>query len=90
MNWDFIIELLPTLTGLISSGWAGGIALLLLMGLSAYLVHKANKLRDQQDLDNAGADAGNVAVDLRRQAQANEDFIRQERERFERENNGQG
>lgn len=67
------------IAGLAGAGWPGVIAMLLggfglVFGIDLG-IKKLNKMIDGRDSDNAGADAGNTAVDLANQGAGNRQDI---------------
>ena len=89
MDWMSIAtSVIPGIISIFGSGpWglAGGlIGLAVAGGGIMYLISRANRLRDDSDLEHGGAHTGQVAVDLRNQANNNREFTEREREKFER------
>jgi hypothetical protein len=94
MNWISILTMIGSLFATLSSAGPWGIAAMVLGfigsgGVVAYLIGKWNKSVDAGDIDRSGADAGNTAVDLKNQADANREFERLERERILKEQQGE-
>lgn len=89
MNWMNILTMLTAFVGTLSSAGPWGIGAMVVGGLGVvgaigYLISGWNKNVDAGDLERAGADAGNTAVDLKNQADANREFERREREEIEK------
>jgi hypothetical protein len=85
MNWTDLIGALPGLLGLLAGSGPYGIAAMVLgggalYGVVWYFVKKMNEKVDAGDLARGGADAGNTAVDLKNQADANRAYVDQARE----------
>jgi hypothetical protein len=85
MNWLAIAQFAASFIGTLSSAGPWGIAAMVLgsggiIAGVAYLISKWNKSVDAGDLERSGADAGNTAVDLKNQADANRDYENQSRD----------
>ena len=77
------------IAGIFSSGWLGiaglAVGVIGLFAGAAWFIGKANKERDAKDLEQGGADVGVGAVDLRNQANANRDYMAEQRAEIEKE-----
>lgn len=85
MNWSSVATMLISFLGTLSSAGPWGIGAMVLgaggvLGAIAYLIGGWNKNVDASDIDRAGADAGNTAVDLKNQADANRTYEQNQRD----------
>lgn len=85
MSWTSAAQILISFFGTLASSGPWGILAMLLgaggvVGAISYLIGKFNKSVDARDLEKAGADAGNSAVELKNQADANRDFENRSRD----------
>jgi hypothetical protein len=90
MSWEVLLKLLPSLLSLFGGAgpWslvAMGVAALGAVAGVAYLIKKNNDRIDNVERENAGADAGNNAVDGRQQSEANAEWEREKWEEFQNE-----
>jgi hypothetical protein len=82
MNWTGIAQVLISALASMAGAGPWGVAAMVLglgavVGGVAFLIGKWNKKVDAGDLERAGADAGETAVDLKNQADRNREFERQ-------------
>lgn len=95
MSWDNLFKILPSLLTLFGNAGPWSLAAMGVAALGAvfgvgYLIKKNNDRIDSQERDRAGADAGNTAVDLRQQSEANAEWERAHWEQFQKNPPKQG
>jgi hypothetical protein len=79
MDWASIIAMLLSFVSALSNAGPWGIGAMVLgalgvVGSLAYLIGGWNKSVDARDTERSGADAGQTAVDLKNQADANRKY----------------
>lgn len=89
MNWETGLKLLPSLLSLFGGAgpWslaAMGVAAAGLFAGITYLIKKNNNRIDSSERERAGADAGQTAVDLRQQSEANSEWEKKNWDEFQK------